>query len=280
MRLLVAMTLVFTAETAAFHYKTPLTQQELERFASYEILVTHDPLPPAQVAYLHARGTKLALYEWAVAFYDATKTPWQKSLRRDTLLNRTPLRGHLGSPIADAYYYDPAMREHAEDRAKKLASRLRTIGYDGVFLDATTSHSVHPDALAEYRRRHPDAPYDAAFAQFLKRLRNEVAVIVTNQGYREANDVLPYVDVDISESLITYPRDGHYVLRPWNDPNDAWNSTLPLMQRLIEPAQKKYPRVRFVHVNYVDDPKLAVQVLAISRKLGVEVFITNPSLDQ
>ena len=149
-----------------------------------------------------------------------------------------------------------------------------------MFLDATTSESVHPDALREYRRRHPQRSYDAAFAELLRNLRKSLRVIVTNQGYRRADDVLPYVDWDVSESLITYPRDGKFVLRPWNDPSDRWNSISFLMRRLILPVQRKYPRVRFAHLNYIDDDdsRRVEEIVAIARRYGAEAFVTSPSL--
>jgi hypothetical protein len=260
----------------AFHYARPLTPAQLEWFARFEVLVTHDPLPRAQVDALHRRGTKLVLYEWAVAYYASLATPAHRAL---PVLNRRPLRGHLGSTDADAHYYDPASTEHARGRAELIARRLKSIGYDGVFLDTTTAESVHPEALREYEKRHPDVPYDEAYALFLRNLSRAVELVVTNQGYRRAEHVLPYADWDVSESLITYPKTGKYVLRPWNDANDRWNSIAVLMRELIAPAARKYPRVRFAHINYVDDAKAVDDVVAIARLFNMEAFVARPSLD-
>lgn len=261
----------------AFHYATPLTARELAWYSRFDVLVTHDPLPLDQIDALHRAGTRLVLYEWAVAWYASLATPWHGRLPANAALNATPLRGHLGSPVADAYYYDPATREHQRDRARVLARRLRALHYDGIFLDTTTSASVHPEALAEYKRRHPDLSYDAAYARFLETLRAELrgGLIVTNQGYRVAGEVLPYVDWDVSESLITYPRDGKFVLRPWDDPRDRWNSIAVLMRELIEPARKKFPRVRFAHINYVDDDDLVDEIVAISRIFDAQPVIAR-----
>lgn len=267
----------------AFHYATPLTPRQLEWYGDFDVLVTHDPLPPEQVDALHRRGTKLALYEWSVAFYESKQMPWQKRVNRAALLNLDPLRGHLGSPEAGAFYYDPATPEHERDRATMLVRRLRTMHYDGVFLDTTTEQSVHPEALAEFARRHPGVSYDEAFARFLKNLRKELGpkgIIVTNQGYRAAAHYLPYADWEVTESLITWPRDGKLEMRPWYDPEDPWNSTEFLMRRLIEPEQKAYPGVRFAHVNYLDtlDPVRVAEVVAIAKLFDAEAFVTLPSL--
>ncbi|MFP5247410.1 MAG: hypothetical protein ACLGH0_12010 [Thermoanaerobaculia bacterium] len=256
----------------AFHYATPLTPRELGWYANFDVLVTHDPLPRAQVDALHRKGTKLVLYEWAVAYYASLATSWHRTV---PLLNKTPLRGHLGANDADAFYYDPATQQHREARADFLARRLKAIGYDGVFLDTTTAASVHPLALAEYTRRHPGVSYDAAFAGFLAKLSKVVEVVVTNQGYRAAAHVLPYVDWDVSESLITRPVNGRFVLRPWNDPKDPWNSTAYLMKHLIAPVRKKFPRVRYGHINYVNDPALVGKIVAIARLFDAEAVVAR-----
>ncbi|HEX8411460.1 MAG TPA: hypothetical protein VF883_21560 [Thermoanaerobaculia bacterium] len=262
----------------AFHYATPLSPRELEWYSRFNVLVTHDPLPRAQVDALHARGTRLALYEWSVAYYHSLRTLWHSRQPRSMVLNERPLRGHLGAADSDAYYYDPATREHQRGRAEMLARRLRALGYDGIFFDTTTSHSVHPEALAEYKLRHPELPYDEAFAGFLQNLRREgVRLIVTNQGYREADHVLPHVDWDVTESLITFPREGRFVLRPWNDSRDPWNSTVYLMRNLIGPARRKFPDVRYAHISYVDEPQPAriAEIVAISLLFDAQPVIAK-----
>jgi len=251
----------------AFHY-APLSAADVEWYARFEVLVVHDPIRREHLDALHRAGTKVVLYEWAVAYYESLKTPWHMRVPASALLNAAPLRGHLGSAAADAWYYDPAAPQHSRDRAVVLARRLRTLGYDGVFLDTTTSASVHPAALAEYGRRHPERSYDEAFATFLETLREELrgGILVTNQGYRAAEQVLPYADWDVTESLITHPRDSRFVLRPWHDRKDLWNSTAFLMRELIAPARRRFPDVRYAHINYVDgaDTARLAQVVAIS----------------
>ena len=279
----VALLIAGKADTAerrggiAFHYARSLSAAELEWFSKFDVLVTHDPLPRPQADALRRRGTKLVLYEWAVAFYASHAGPWNKTA---PVLNRSPLRGHLGALDADAYYYDPATREHQHGRARMLARRIRMLGYDGVFLDTTTAASVHPNALAEYQRRHPDVDYDEAFSEFLANLRRSVRVVVTNQGYRSARLVLPFVDWDVTESLITRPRDGRFVMRPWNDRRDEWNSIAFLMENLLAPARRRFPRVRFAHINYLDDGdrEQIAEIVAITRLFDAEPVVAHPTL--
>ena len=260
--------------SVAFHYGPALTAQQLEWFGGFDVLVTHDPLPKAQVARLRARGTKLALYEWSVAYYRtlARRGSWQ---RRAPVLNAKPLRGGVGASDADAFYYDPAAPGFARARARALAEKLRAIGYSGVFFDTTTEQSVHPDARAEYRRRHPDVPYDEAFSRFLRALREELkdGVILTNQGYRDAEHYLPHVDYDITESLITGPVDGGFRLRP-RAQIDAW------MRELILPAARRHPKVKYVHLNYVTDLDRRVidEILTIARAYGHEAYVASPDV--
>jgi L-rhamnose mutarotase len=247
----------------AFHYGPALTQKQLDFFGRFEVLVTHDPLPRAQVEALHERGTKLALYEWTVAFYRTLVQPgtWQSRLlkNRSQLLNRTSLRGHAGAEDADAFYYDP--HDYAETRSNAIAKRLQSIGYDGVFFDTTTVESVHPDALAEYQRRH-DEPYDAAVARFLKALRGKGVLIVTNQGYRAAQYYLPYAHYDITESLLS---------RPWHDETNRWNSVDFLVPELI----LRHEGVRFVHLAYGSDVE---RIVATALLFGHDAFVASPDV--
>lgn len=269
----------------AFHYGPRLTPKQLAFLGRFDVLVTHDPLPAEQVTSLRKSGTKLVLYEWSVAFYRTLVQPgsWHASIlgNRDALLNTHPLRGGVGAPDADAFYYDPASRAHEVERARALVRKLRAIRYDGVFLDTTTIESVHPDALAEYWRRHPKLEYDAAFSRFLANLRRELGdggVIITNQGYRAAEHYLPYVDYEITESLITRPgKNGRYELRPFNDPRDRWNSIDVIMRELIGPVKKQFPRVPFVHLNYGEGDDVR-KVLAIARRFGDDAFVASPDV--
>lgn len=264
--------------TLAFHYGGALSAAQLEYFGKFDVLVTHDPLPTAQATALRRGGTKLALYEWSVAFYRSLVRPgsWQEqALRKPAipLLNRTGLRGHAGANDADAFYYDPAAPGHAEGRANDLAKWIRSVGYDGVFFDTTTIENVHPEARREYRRRHPDITYDKAFSQFLARLRNLLPLIVTNQGYRVAEHYLPHADYDITESLLSLP---------WHDHENRWNSVDFLVPEMILPAAAKYPHVRFVHLSYVasEDPQRVETLIATAMLFGHDAFVTYPDVSR
>jgi hypothetical protein len=243
------MTMLVLALTFAFHYEQPLTEAQVKYFSRFDVFVTHDPLPPPQVTALREAGTKLFVYEWAVAFYDSRATKWERSLiGTKAVLNARPLRGGAGSNEADAWYFDPL---HASDRARRLAEIVRGAGYDGVFLDTTTAANVHPRALREFTRRHPGIDYDAAYARFLAKLGEEHILIFTNQGYRNAPHYLPYADWDLTESLIA--------ARPWTEVR-AWFERLP---------RQDYPRLQFAHLEYAD----ATRTVAIARMFGAPGYV-------
>ena len=267
----------------AFHYSMPLSDDELAWYSRFRVLVTHDPLPRAQVERLHAAGTRLLFYEWSVAFYESRATRWQRSLlnkRRPKLLNDEPLSGGAGDAVAPAWYFDPAEPHYPKDRASDLVRRLKASGYDGIFFDTTTFASVHPDASNEYTRRHPDLPYDVAFSKLFLQLRRKLSrvLIYTNQGYRSAENYLPYVDADLTEGLMTRPVGRGYEVRPWNDPSDPWNSIDFVMRTVIGPLQTRYPRVQFLHLNYIgarDSDGVIALAIAVAKLFGGESYIAS-----
>ena len=76
----------------------------------------------------------------------------------------------------------------------------------------------------------------------------------------------------------TMPRDGRFVLRPWNDRKDAWNSTAFLMRNLIAPVRKAFPRVRYAHINYIDDASHLAAIVAISAPTIEKTTMTMPEM--
>ena len=268
----------------AFQYAPGLTDEQVKWYSRFEILVTHDPLPSEQVRMLRDGGTRLFFYEWSVAFYESRATAWQRSLlenRKGALLNERALHGGVGSPNYPAWYFDPADPHHAEDRSAELVERLQETGYDGVFFDTTRFESVHPEARREFERRHPGTSYDAAFSEFLAALRRRGARVFTNQGYRSAEQYLPYVDWDLTESLITRPAEGAADLRPWSDARDPWNSIQFVLRTMIAPLAQRYPSVRFAHLNYVDAPSAGAirAAVAVAQLFDGESFVAAQTLE-
>jgi hypothetical protein len=271
----------------ALHYAPTLTAAELDWYSRFDVLITHDCLPLEQVRRLHEKGTRLFFYEWSVAFYVTRADDWERSLietRSPVLLNEDGLRGGVGSMETAAFYFDPVDKGGRTMRAELLEQRLRTCRYDGIFFDTTRFESVHPLARAEYERRHPDLAYDVAYSDFLRAVRQRLGkrLIFTNQGFQDAANFLPWADWDLSESLVTHPREGHFVPRRWNDEADLWNSSRFILEHLAQPVTERYKRVRSAHLNYIDgaDRNAIHLVVAAARLFEGEGYVVAPSVDQ
>ncbi|NLC59124.1 MAG: hypothetical protein GX774_19995 [Armatimonadetes bacterium] len=259
----------------AFHYAPRYTAAELAWYGRFNIVVPGSFLPPEQVTALHRAGSKLLYYEWLVAFYLAPTQGadrWERRLlteHPEWLLNpEKGLLGHAGSEVTPAYYYDPTVAGLREWRVAHLIRQAREHQYDGIFFDTTGFGSVHPEAQATFKQRHPDEEYDAAIAQFLALLRREAPdlILFTNQGYRNAPHYLPYADFDLSESYMTTsggPTAEVYLqergrqritetyVHPWYRPENLWDSVAHYCEVLIDaPLRQGGYRTRICHLNY------------------------------
>lgn len=278
----------------AFHYAPTLPPDLLRQLGRFEMVVTGDVLPPGQAAALRQRGTRLFFYEWLTGLYHRPGDPggWAGFVvesRSRWLLNpgqAAPGPDHGGQ----AYYYDPAAPGLAEAWARRVATRLRLSGYDGVFLDLVGSLYVPSPWLEVYAARHPATPYDTALAGFIRALRQlePDARIFTNQGYRLAHAYLPVTHYDLSESLMTSYAEGQTVevvvggtlqrrsetfYRPWEE--------LRSLVAAIDADIARYnPAVRLFHLNYVNP---AYRVAGRPRAAGgreVEVPVVEPLIDR
>lgn len=244
---------------AAFHYQSHFAARQLEWYTRFEILVTGSILTPQQTAALR-RGPKLVAYEWSSAFYqgDAVSAPleWQKKVEsqgRRWLLTDRPITGASAENGRLAQWYDFGSDELIYQRAAYLADRLVRAGYDGYFFDTVGDQCLPAEVLAAFQKRHPGMDYNQRQGLFLKNLRSLLpngGLIFLNQGYRHADHLLPYADLDLSESYFTYIEGRGTGFRPWHDPARPWQSVKTPMENLIAPAMRKFPRVRMVHVNY------------------------------
>ncbi|WP_456476445.1 hypothetical protein [Oceanithermus sp.] len=200
----------------------PLEDDQLAwitRFALVETGDLHEPADPG-VAELRRRGVDVLLYEWMPAGYHYTDgTPdfpfmrWVYANREDLTLNPSgpfPHCTEAGYGWCEDYYYDLALAELRAERARDVAANLDAAGAAGVFFDWGPGVFIEEDAYAPMRatfaRRHPGGDYPAAVDAFYARLRAELPeerLIVSNQGFRNAEHVLPYVDLDMTESYGT-----------------------------------------------------------------------------
>lgn len=247
--------------TVAFHYAAIFPPDAVAWYGRFSILVTGGILASSQTAALKARGAKLLGYEWSSAFYPddpvSAAPEWQRAAlanRRQWLLNQTPIGGGAAAPGKQAYWYDFGAGELIAARAAHLAELLERSGYDGLFLDTLGFSQLPAEMREEFRRRHPEVDYERQQGKFLRQLRRYLGpgkLLFLNQGYRNADAYLPYADFDLTESYMTYIReDNQTVFRPWRSQTDPWQSISVPIERLVLPAARNYPAVRFVHLNY------------------------------
>lgn len=189
------------------------------RFALVETGDLHEPTDP-DVAELRRRGVDVLLYEWMPAGYHYTDggpdfafMRWVYTGRERLTLNPYGPFPHCtgaGYDWCEDYYYDLALPELRAERTRDVAANLDAADAAGVFFDWGPGVFIEEDAYAPMRaafaRRHPGGDYLAAVGDFYADLRAalpEARLIVSNQGFRNAGHVLPYVDLDMTESYGT-----------------------------------------------------------------------------
>ena len=200
----------------------PLSEEELawaDRFALVETGDLHEPADPG-VASLRRRGVNVLLYEWMPAGYHYTDggpdfpfMRWVYTGRENLTLNPSgpfPHCAEAGYDWCQDYYYDLALPELRAARVKDVAENLAAASATGVFFDWGPGVFIEDDAYSSMRQtfaqRHPGGDYLAAVGDFYAELRAALPaerLIVSNQGFRNAGNVLPYVDLDMTESYGT-----------------------------------------------------------------------------
>jgi hypothetical protein len=250
----------FSAGSVAFHYGAVFDQSAVEWYSRFAILVTGGFLNREESRKLMDRGSRLVAYEWSSAFYpgDAVSADlaWQTEARKHQstrLLNLLPAGGGAAMPGRTALWYDFADPELRSARAAHLAARVNAGGYAGLFLDTLGFEQLPRELRAVFSARHPGADYNREQGSFLESLRTALGpdkILFLNQGYRHAELFLPHADFDLTESYFVGASAGETYFRPWHDRADSWHSISVPMEQLVQPASRRFPGVRFVHLGY------------------------------
>lgn len=202
---------------------TDATDEDLAWMARFDVVHVGglaDPLSPTLMAELRAAGVRTILaYEWMPAGYHYTDgsgddplMTWAYTHRPTATLNPDGPFPHCtesGYDWCEDYYYDLGNPEVVSRRVGYLLEEAKRLGYDGLFFDWASGRFIYePDygpISRTYRSRHPDRPYVQAVADFYAALRNAAPdlIVQTNQGFREAERLLPLVEYDMAESYIT-----------------------------------------------------------------------------
>jgi hypothetical protein len=253
----------------AFHYQAVFDERALAWYSRFDVLVLGGILEPQQIRRLRSAGARrLLAYEWSSAFYagDAVSAPldWQQRVQaRRWALTTEPVTGGAAEGGRGAIWYDYANPDLRRERAQYLAARLLAAGYDGIFLDTLGFEQLPPPVRQAHAARHPGVDYNLGQSRFLQQLRRLLAgrALFLNQGYRQPDLFLPYADFDLTESYFTaLDNNGGTLFRPWHDAAKPWESVKTPIEQLILPASRRFPNVRFVHLNYAaGSPELVRQ---------------------
>ncbi len=207
---------------------TDASDEDLAWMARFDVVHVgglEDPLSASQMAELRAAGVQTILaYEWMPASYhyidgsgDDPMMAWAYAHRLTATLNPNGPFPHCtesGYDWCEDYYYDLGNPEVVSHRVKYLLDEVDRLGYDGLFFDWGSGRFIYEPEYRTisqtYRSRHPDRPYVQAVADFYAALKSAAPDLIaqTNQGFREAERLLPLVEYDMTESYIT--TDGYF----------------------------------------------------------------------
>ncbi len=270
----------------AFHYAAHFTPAELGWYTKFEILVTGGILPPDLTRSLKAGGSKVLAYEWTSGYYPgdwvSASQPWQSAMKPAWHITSSAVGGGAAAPGKTAHWYDFGEPALIAARAKYLAGVLNASGYGGFFFDTPGVEQLPPPVKEAFAKKHPGLDYNACQGQFFAALRKELApgqLIFTNQAFRHADQMLPHADLDLTESYFTAEMGPKTLFRPWHDPAKPWESIRTPLEQLVLTAQRRYPRARFVHVNYAapGDRHALLYGYAGAKLFNHEAYLIMPS---
>ncbi len=171
--------------------------------------------------YLKKHGVKKVFcYDWMPAVYYYTSgenydfTDWVYENRQIATLNPNgpfPHTAEMGYDFAKDYYLDFGNKEVIKKRVSFITKIISENFYSGVFWDWAPGVFINEPEFSvmknNFVQRHPGEKYSDAVGEFYSALRKKCDnlgfEIFTNQGYRNAKNVLPYADYDMAESYAT-----------------------------------------------------------------------------
>ncbi len=197
------------SQGAAFYYTTSFSPFQIQWFGKFKIVNAGFFLPKYQADQLSEMGASLVFYEWATGFglSDAANSDpcdsWQAYVywQPDWILNHGNPNYAIGY---ESYYYDMANEDFRNYHANRILNLFNQTGYNGVFYDLTGFQAVPPSLQTVYNARHPGVDYDEQAGLFYQTIVSSGAYNFTNQAYNHAADTYPYVQYDLTESLMTY----------------------------------------------------------------------------
>ncbi len=193
----------------------------LARFDIVEIGGVGDSARPETITFLKKNGVSEVLcYDWMPAVYyylsgeNYPFTNWVYKNRNETTLNPDgpfPHTESMGYDFAREYYLDFGNPAVISKRVSFTENFLKKHFYTGVFWDWAPGIFIdepeYSQIKSNFTRKHPSLNYKTVVGTFYDSLKRKLLpdgyIIFTNQGYRNAKNVLPYTNYDMAESYIT-----------------------------------------------------------------------------
>jgi len=155
-------------------------------------------------------------YDWMPAFYYYTEgknrefVAWLYKNRNMTTLNPQGPFLHCRENHYDwcqDYYYDLANKEVLQKRVDDLVQNMKLRGFRGLFFDWASGSYIEEEGykpmLQNFKKIYTKQSYFDFVSKFYQKLNNLNIFVVTNQGFRKAKYILPFVNYDMTESYIT-----------------------------------------------------------------------------
>ncbi len=155
-------------------------------------------------------------YDWMPAFYYYTEgknrafVDWLYKNRNITTLNPEGPFVHCREnhyEWCQDYYYNLANEEVMQKRVNDLLANMKLRGFRGLFFDWASGRYIEEEAynpmLQNFKKLHTKQSYFDFVSKFYKKLKDSNIFVVTNQGFRKAEYILPFVAYDMTESYIT-----------------------------------------------------------------------------
>ncbi len=176
--------------------------------------------PDVTYALLHEKGllhvTYPIAYDWMPALYYYTDgknrefIEWLYKNRQTTTLNPNGPFVHCKENHYDwcqDYYYNLSNKEVSQKRVDDLLANMKKRGFRGLFFDWASGSYIEEEAyksmLQNFNKLKTGKSYFDFVSRFYQKLKDLNIFVVTNQGFRQAKHVLPFVQYDMTESYIT-----------------------------------------------------------------------------
>jgi hypothetical protein len=155
-------------------------------------------------------------YDWMPAFYyykDGSNNEFVKWLyknrKTDTINPDGPFPhcNEMNYDWCEDYYYNFGDEKIIDKKVEWLIKNIKQKGFNGLFFDWASGIFIlekeYKKIYKNFKKLNPNKNYFNQVALFYKKLKRKGVIFITNQAFRKADKLLPYVTYDMTESYIT-----------------------------------------------------------------------------